>query len=138
MFRILRRLLTGPAVIALSASLALTACNGDGTDSSGGPAPKASPSTPLSASALATFTQYTGSTAGRATQAPIRVGFINSETGPGAFPEYTVAMTDAVRLLNEQLGGVKGRPIELDLCHPDDPAQAEQCAQRFAADPAMV
>src|SRR5688500_3106916 len=139
MFRNLRRFVTGPAVIALSASLALTACNSDGTDGSGsGGAPNASPSTALSSSALATFTQYTGSTAGRATQAPIRVGFVNTETGPGAFPEYTIAITAAVRLLNEQLGGVKGRPLELDLCHPQDAAHAEQCAQRFAADPAMV
>jgi branched-chain amino acid transport system substrate-binding protein len=137
MFRNLPRLITLPAVIALSASLALAACGGDGTDA-GGPAPKTSESAALTASALATFTQYTGSTAGRATGAPIRVGFINTENGPGAFPEYTVAITDAVRLLNEQLGGIKGRPVELDKCHPQDAAQAEQCAQRFAADPTII
>jgi branched-chain amino acid transport system substrate-binding protein len=140
MFRNLRRWMSASAVIALSASLALTACNSDGTDGDDlRIAPRAAASKgPLSAAALATFTQYTGSTAGRATGAPIRVGFINTETGAGSFPEYSVAMKDAVRLLNEQLGGVKGRPIELDLCHPGDAAQAEQCAQRFAADPSVL
>ncbi|GAA1035807.1 hypothetical protein GCM10009557_44790 [Virgisporangium ochraceum] len=140
MFRNLRRWISAPAVIALSASLMLTACNGDGTD--GGDLAVAPRSTDgggtLSPATLATFTQYTGSTAGRATGQPIRLGFVNTENGPGSFPEYTIAVTDAVRLLNEQLGGVKGRPIELDLCHPDDAGQAEQCAQKFTADPTIA
>jgi branched-chain amino acid transport system substrate-binding protein len=132
--------MAAPAVIALSASLALTACNGDGTgDGDLGVAPRASGSkAALTPAAMATFTQYTGSQAGRATGTPIRLGFVNSETGPGAFPEYTVAMTDAVRLLNEELGGIRGRPVELVTCHPEDPAQAEQCAQKFVDDPAIV
>lgn len=137
MFRNLRRWIAAPAVIALSASLALTACNGD----SGGPgaAPTAGASrTGLTAGTMSTFTRYTGSQAGRATGEPIRLGFVNSENGAGTFPEYTVAMTDAVRLLNEELGGIKGRPVELEKCHPDDAAQAEQCAQKFAADPTLV
>ena len=137
MFRNLRRWITAPAVIALSASLALTACNGDVDEP--GVAPRASESkAPLTPATMSTLTQYTGTPAGRATGEPIRIGFVNSETGAGAFPEYTIAMTDAVRLLNEQLGGIKGRPVELEKCHPEDAAQAEQCAQKFAADPAIV
>lgn len=140
MFRNMRRWMTAPAVIALSASLSLTACYGDGTDGGElGVAPRTSGSrSSLSAAAVATLTQYTGSQAGPATGAPLRIGFVNSETGAGAFPEYTAAMTDAVKLLNEQLGGIKGRPIELERCQPEDAAQAERCAQKFAADPAMV
>lgn len=140
MFRYLRRSITLPAVIALSASLGIAACGNAGTDGGdlGGPKPTATGSTTLTPASLATFTQYTGSTAGRATQAPVRLGFINTETGPGSFPEYTAAMTDAVRLLNEHLGGIKGRPVELEACHPQDAAQAEQCAQKFAADPSIM
>jgi branched-chain amino acid transport system substrate-binding protein len=139
MFRNLRQRIIAPTVIALCASVLMTACNSDGTDGAapGGGRPSGSAGA-LTAPAMATFTKYTGSDPGRATRQPIRVGFINTETGPGAFPEYTTAAKDAVRLLNEQLGGVKGRPIELDQCHPQDAKQTEDCAQRFAADPSMV
>src|SRR5690349_22804348 len=40
---------------------------------------------------------------------------------------YTLSLHDALPI-----------SLELDTCHPQDAAQAEQCAQRFAADPAMV
>lgn len=48
---------------------------------------------------------------------PIRVGMINTDTGPAnTFPELTQATRAGVEWINEELGGVDGRPIELFPC----------------------
>lgn len=53
----------------------------------------------------------------RATGAPIRIGMINQETGAaGAFPELSRADEAAIAFINAELGGVNGRPLELDVC----------------------
>jgi branched-chain amino acid transport system substrate-binding protein len=104
-----------------------------GSTTSTGASPK-----PLSAAAVATMAQYTGVKPGPATLAPVKLGFVNTHTGPGAFPEYTLAATEAVRTVNESLGGIKGRPIELKMCHPEGTAQTQKCAQDFVADPATI
>lgn len=64
---------------------------------------------------------------------PIRIGTINQETGAaGAFPELTQADRAAVRLVNEELGGVDGRPLELITCDTKfSPAGSQACAQQM-------
>ncbi len=48
---------------------------------------------------------------------PIRVGMMNTDTGPAnTFPELTAATKAGVRWINEELGGVDGRPIQLFPC----------------------
>lgn len=48
---------------------------------------------------------------------PIRIGMINTDTGPAnTFPELTQATRAGIQWINEELGGVDGRPIELFPC----------------------
>ncbi len=73
---------------------------------------------------------------GPATGEPIKIGFQNPEGDPaGSFPEYTTGAEAAVNYINEELGGLGGRPIELDVCvmaiTPDD---SQRCANELSAD----
>ena len=69
----------------------------------------------------------------KANGSPIRVGMINQETGPaGAFPELSLADRAAVRFINDELGGVDGRPIEFSVCDTKfSPEASTACAQQF-------
>jgi branched-chain amino acid transport system substrate-binding protein len=87
---------------------------------------------------MKTISQYTGVPSGKANGAPLRIGFVNTEGARGASQELTIAVEEAIRTVNEYLGGIKGRPIELKKCLPADVAQATQCAKTFVDDPAVV
>jgi branched-chain amino acid transport system substrate-binding protein len=129
------------AVVGITtiATLAAGCADADpGADPGGSTASISTGPKPLSAAAVATMSQYTGVKPGPATGTPVKIGFVNTHTGSAAFPDYTVAATEAVRTVNESLGGVKGRPIEFKTCHPEGAAQMQQCAQDFAADPAVM
>lgn len=53
-----------------------------------------------------------------ATGEPIVLGMINQDNTPAAsFPELSQADQAAVEFINEQLGGVGGRPLELLVCN---------------------
>ena len=54
---------------------------------------------------------------GEATGEPILIGIQNPEGDPnGSFPEYSAAALAAAEYINTELGGLGGRPIELELC----------------------
>lgn len=65
------------------------------------------------------------------TKSPIKVGFINTDSGPiAATPELHAATDAAVEFINTELGGVDGHPIELVPCQVDiSPEKAQTCAQ---------
>jgi branched-chain amino acid transport system substrate-binding protein len=67
----------------------------------------------------------------RAEGEPILVGMINQEDTPlGSFPELRLGAEAAVRFINEELGGVGGRPIELVPCITSFSVEKSQaCAQ---------
>ncbi|MGA9277996.1 ABC transporter substrate-binding protein [Ilumatobacter sp.] len=74
--------------------------------------------------------------AGEATGEPIKIGVQNLEGDPaGSFPEYSVAVQAAADYINAELGGLGGRPIEIELCKsivaPDD---SQRCANELSAD----
>ena len=68
--------------------------------------------------------------------APIRIGFTNVDSGPiGALPELHAAADAAVALINGELGGVGGRPVELVPCILSNPLSADEsqaCGRQFA------
>jgi branched-chain amino acid transport system substrate-binding protein len=72
---------------------------------------------------------------GRATGEPLVVGMINMEEAPtGSFPELRRDAEAAVRYVNEELGGVNGRPIQLEVCHTaGTPESSQACATRLRA-----
>lgn len=65
---------------------------------------------------------------------PIRLGMINQENTPaGSFPELSQAVGAGVDFVNEQLGGIDGRPIEVTVCNTEFSVEGSTaCGQRFA------
>jgi hypothetical protein len=74
------------------------------------------------------FLDYTGSPVGRASGQPVKFGIVMPSL------TYGFDLNTAATYLNEHVGGVGGRPIVLDVCAQP----AAECADRFAADPAIV
>lgn len=69
----------------------------------------------------------------RATGTPIKLGMVNQENTPvGSFPELSQADQAAIAFVNEQLGGIDGHPIELEICNTNFSAEGSTaCGQRF-------
>ena len=67
------------------------------------------------------------------TDNPIVVGMINQENTPlGSFPEIRLAAESAVKWINTELGGVDGRPIQLETCITTFSVEKSQaCAQEM-------
>ena len=65
---------------------------------------------------------------------PVVITMSNLEGSPaGSFPEIREGAEAAERTVNEELGGINGRPIELEVCvHGLDPAEATNCANEVA------
>ena len=71
-----------------------------------------------------------------ATGEPITIGMINQENTPaGSYPELSSGVDAAIAFVNEQLGGLDGRPIELEVCNTDFSAEGStSCGQQFVED----
>lgn len=69
----------------------------------------------------------------KATGEPIELGMINQEnTAAGSYPELSQAVQAGVEFINTELGGVDGRPIEVDVCNTEFSAEGStSCGQRF-------
>lgn len=70
-----------------------------------------------------------------ATGPPISVGLVNQEDAPvGSFPEVRRSAEAAVRYVNEELGGVDGRPLKLETCKTTGtPESSQACANQLVA-----
>lgn len=64
---------------------------------------------------------------------PISIGMINLEGSPGgSFPEVRAGAEAAIQLINDSMGGIDGRPLELTTCaHEIDPSAAQDCANQM-------
>ena len=64
---------------------------------------------------------------------PIVIGIINQEDTPlGSYPEIRRAVEGGVAFVNEELGGIDGRPLELRTCITSfNPEQSAGCAQEM-------
>jgi branched-chain amino acid transport system substrate-binding protein len=128
--------LAGAVALLSACSLALAACSTSAdvnkTDSSSGGASGG----PVSKSTIDAALHYTGGAAGAAdpSKAPLVIGYTNQEGGVPSFPGQTKAVDAAVRLVNEQLGGVDGHPLKLDKCLIQAEEDGQKCASQFLAD----
>src|ERR1700756_623684 len=97
-------------VMPLAALLALAACSSPASSSS------TSATTPATAKAnTALLTPAGGKVA--ATGTPVRVGLINDEGGTASsWPEIRIGAQAAIEYANQYLGGIAGRPVQLDTC----------------------
>lgn len=73
---------------------------------------------------------------------PIVLGMVNQENTPaGSFPELSQAVQAGVEWINEEMGGVDGRPVEVQVCNTEFSTEGSTaCAQRFveAGAPAVL
>lgn len=101
---------TGCLALAASLVLGAAACGGDDDGAQSAPA-----------------------AANKATGEPIRIGFINQDqAASGSFPDLRTGASAAAEYLNNQLGGVKGRPVELVSCSVDgSPESSQRCANQM-------
>jgi branched-chain amino acid transport system substrate-binding protein len=69
----------------------------------------------------------------KATGEPIQLGMINQEnTAAGSYPELSQAVQAGVEFINTELGGVHGRPIEVDVCNTEFSAEGStSCGQKY-------
>jgi ABC-type branched-subunit amino acid transport system substrate-binding protein len=63
---------------------------------------------------------------------PVKVGFVNQEALIGSFPDVRAAAERAVAYVNESLGGVDGRTMQLVVCPTDSTtARSQACAEEL-------
>src|SRR5918994_1128848 len=68
----------------------------------------------------------------KATGEPIKLGFVNSEGGAFSVPELRVGNEVAEDYINDHLGGVNGRPLQVTRCVTDGSPEASiDCANQF-------
>lgn len=71
---------------------------------------------------------------------PVVVGMINQENSPiGSFPELRAAVEAVFAFVNAELGGINGRPVQLETCITSFSVEMSQsCAQRLVQAGATV
>ena len=76
----------------------------------------------------------------KATGAPVKIGFITEGKTPTIDNSgMEAAANAAAKYANDHLGGIKGRPIEIDLCQTQGtPAGSADCASRMINDKVAV
>lgn len=72
----------------------------------------------------------------KATGQPIQLGLYNQEGTPaGSFESYRMAVEATVSYINEQLGGVDGRPLKVTKCITNaSPESSSACANELVQD----
>lgn len=111
--------------VAAGLVLGLVACGSDST-SSGTTAP------PGTGGATTTDAGASGSTAAPPTGGTIKIGLANNEGATLSVPEYRYGAEAAVKYINEQLGGVNGQKLELEVCTDEaTPESSVNCANKF-------
>jgi branched-chain amino acid transport system substrate-binding protein len=104
------------ACAAIAVSLSIVACS----SSSG----QAGPAGSKSSSA-----KIAGTTA---TKSPIKVGFIDPNSGPAPYKTVKYGRKGGLRYVNKIIGGVNGHPLKLSVCNSDGtPEKNVSCANRF-------
>ena len=70
---------------------------------------------------------------------PVKVGFHNLEGGVISLPEIREAFESGVKYVNEELGGINGRPLEAVTCNLDiTPESSVNCANQFVEENVVV
>jgi branched-chain amino acid transport system substrate-binding protein len=64
---------------------------------------------------------------------PVKLGFLSDGRGPAIDNTYQAVAADGiVQYINDYLGGIAGRPIELEKCETKfDPGKATECGDEF-------
>src|SRR6185369_15145781 len=97
----------------------------------GGAATTAAAGATTTASGAAT-TAAAAPVAADSSKPPVLVGFHNLEGGVISLPEIRQAFESGVKYVNEELGGINGRPMKAETCNLDiTPESSVNCANQF-------
>jgi branched-chain amino acid transport system substrate-binding protein len=75
---------------------------------------------------------YVGGQAGKATGEPITIGWVNQQGGIPSFGQATNGAKLAVDVINNQLGGIGGRPLALEECFVISEEDGQKCGIQMA------
>lgn len=123
----------------MAAALVVAGCSDD--DDGGGSGGSGTVAETTAGDSTQIALDYVGGTAGAADPSaePIRIGYAN---GTGAFasaPTLTEVTKATVKYINEELGGIGGRPLELEICGSvANEEQALACGRKLANDDSLV
>lgn len=141
-----RRSGPGRLPLALGAVLLAAACGGAAGSASPGSAGAVEPTSGTSAggaveAGVTDYVAYVGGTAGAADRglAPVAIGWVNVEGTVNGAPEATAGAQAAVKYVNERLGGIGGRPLELRVCKiASAEEEGQRCGQQLLNDSSVV
>ena len=132
-------------VVCVATAVAVAGCGGSKKTTSSSsaattPATTAAGTTTstTSSSPVALALAFTGGKMGKATLAPIKVGFVNALGGLAGFPEMTAASQAAVAFINESLDGIAGHVVQLDECSLNAEEEGPKCAAQMVNDKVPV
>ena len=79
-----------------------------------------------------------GTVGAKATKSAIKIGMVVSNVGATGQPYLAADYRNAVKIINDDLGGISGHPIQLVQCDFGGSAQQGQiCGSQFANDPSI-
>jgi branched-chain amino acid transport system substrate-binding protein len=127
---------SGSSSSSSSSSSSPSGSNASASSSSGGSTATSSTSatTGGSLTGVQTALAYTHGKAGAAKSnlSPITLGFAAQSGGNPSNPDMQIAAQAAAQYINDQLGGVDGHPVKLQVCNiVQSEEQAQTCAQQF-------
>jgi len=99
--------------------------------------PATASSSPASSTSgdVTNFEQYVGgSGAANSSLSPVTIGWVNEQGGPPSetFPQATLAAQATIKLINTELGGVHGHPVQLATCfNAAVEAQGTTCGEQM-------
>ena len=98
------------------------------------------PAAPEAEGKVTDFLGYVGGPGGAASGDPIRIGYINQDGGSIVVSStHDDGVDFAVQFINEQAGGIGGRPVEIVQCFiANAEEEGQQCGQQFANDDSIV
>jgi branched-chain amino acid transport system substrate-binding protein len=131
--------------VVLALGMVVAACGDDDDDDAGGSDATSAATTATTAAGgdTATTAAGGGATATSAAAAPtgeaIKVGFINVDSGAVSFPESTAGAKAAEGVINDSLGGIGGRPLEVVYCSVNGtPESSQTCAAKMVEEKVLA
>jgi branched-chain amino acid transport system substrate-binding protein len=119
----------------------IAACGASGQDTSGTGGEVVAGDDAAREAGVTDYLAYVGGKAGTADtgKEAVGLGWVNVEGGAVSFPEATFAAKAAVKYVNDKLGGVGGRPLELRTCAvAGAEEEGQKCGQRLVNDRSVV
>ena len=119
-------------MLGVLAAVGVAACGSSDDSGSDESSSSSSASKDLTGAAL----KFVGGKAGAASsdKPPVTIGFVNQSGGVPAFPEAAAAADAAVKLVNDELGGIQGHPLRLASCTiVSAEEQGQACGQKLLA-----